>query len=67
MWSYALKYAENSLETPLPCFTTSGCQQCDAVGVTQAAFAACGRAGQDGFGQEKLPTPDTTDTAALVC
>lgn len=44
------------------CFTISGCQHCDAFGVTQAVFAGCGRAGQDGFDPEKFPTPDTTDT-----
>lgn len=54
------------LKASLPGFTTTGCQHCDAVGVTQAAFAACSQAGLDGFDQEKLPTPDTTDVAALV-
>lgn len=57
MWSYALKYMENSLEASLPGPTTSGCQHCDAFGVTQAAFAACGRVGHGGFDREKLSAP----------
>lgn len=63
-----MKYIENSLEASLPGFTTSGCQHQDVFTVTQAVFAACGRAGQNALTEHSSPHRHYShDCPALLC